>query len=57
MMGLAITNWIRLFLKIDPLFESVKDSEDFQKVMIKMDTQFWTKHEGIKNRLHEVGVL
>jgi hypothetical protein len=48
--------WI-LLMPDDPLMEPVKDHPDFKKVMHDIESKFWKRHEEIKARLTEEGIL
>jgi tetratricopeptide (TPR) repeat protein len=49
--------WTILFLSIDPLTDPIKDNQEYQQLLKKLDTKFWTKHKQIKARLEEQGLL
>jgi TolB-like protein/AraC-like DNA-binding protein len=48
--------WI-LLMPHDPLMETIKDRPDFKKVMHDIESKFWRRHEEIKVRLTEEGIL
>ena len=48
--------WI-LLMPDDPLIESIKDDPEFRKVMHDIETKFWNRHEEIKAKLTEDGIL
>ncbi len=43
--------WILLFAPIDPLFEEIKDSQEFKQIFKEMETNFWKNHEELKSVL------
>lgn len=49
--------WTILFLKIDPLLDSIKDNPEFKEILIDIEDKFWKKHEQIKVSLMEKGLL
>jgi len=50
--------WYILFLGMDdPLFESVDDLPEFQKIIRKIELRFWKYHKEIKDSLKEKGLL
>ncbi|NOR33915.1 MAG: hypothetical protein GQ579_04460, partial [Bacteroidales bacterium] len=50
--------WYILFLGIDdPLFESVNDLPEFQKIIREAEVKFWKYHKQIKDSLKEKGLL
>ncbi|MCK4989046.1 MAG: hypothetical protein KAS29_01115, partial [Bacteroidales bacterium] len=50
--------WYILFMGMDdPLFESVNDLPEFQKIIRKIELRFWKYHKEIKDSLKEKGLL
>ena len=49
--------WTLLFLKIDPLGDPVKDNNEYQQLLQKIETKFWKDHRRIKGSLEEKGLL
>lgn len=49
--------WIVLFLKIDPLVDSIKDHSKFKKTIKKIEKQFWKNHKEIKLALEKEDLL
>ena len=50
--------WYILFMGFDdPLFESVNDLPEFQKIIRKIELKFWKYHKQIKDSLKEKGLL
>ena len=50
--------WYILFMGIDdPLFKSVDDLPEFQKIIRKIELRFWKYHKEIKDSLKEKGLL
>ncbi len=48
--------WV-LLLDMDPMFDSIRDSAEFQKVFGEIKAKFWADHEKIKASLEEKGLL
>ncbi len=48
--------WI-LLMPDDPLMESIKDDPEFKNVMHNIETKFWNRHEEMKAKLMEDGIL
>ena len=49
--------WILVFMEIDPILEPLKSHPDFEKVMNKIEDQFWKDHDVLKKSLEEKGLL
>ena len=50
--------WYILFMGFDdPLFESVNDLPEFQKIIREIEVKFWRYHKQIKDALKEKGLL
>jgi TolB-like protein/AraC-like DNA-binding protein/Tfp pilus assembly protein PilF len=49
--------WTILFLKIDPLIDSIKDLPETRKLLNEMETKFWDHHRHIKATLEERGLI
>ncbi len=47
--------WVLLFMDEDPVYDSIKKSERFQKALKKMEVNFWGHHQEIKETLREKG--
>jgi len=49
--------WILIFLKIEPLFDNVKDLPEFKKINQEIESNFWHYHDQLKASLEEKGLL
>lgn len=49
--------WAILFLKIDPLVDSIKDNPEFQQIVQDLEDKFWKNHRRIKASLEEKNLL
>ncbi len=49
--------WTILFLKIDPLVDSLQDLPEFKTLLQEIDNKFWSKHKEIREGLREKGLL
>ena len=43
--------WVFTFAKIDPLYDNLKDSEEFKMIIQSIETKFWNKHKEVKAAL------
>lgn len=49
--------WILLFYEMDPIINPLKDQPAFQSTMKKIETKFWERHQQIKRKLKEQGLI
>ncbi len=49
--------WVLLFLKIDPLVNSIKDTREFKQIYQEMENGFWKNHEQIRKSLARKNLL
>ncbi len=49
--------WTILFLKIDPLVDSLQDLPEFKTLLQEINNKFWSKHKEIREGLREKGLL
>ena len=49
--------WTFLFLKIDPLIDSMLDNPEFMELLELVESKFWQQHEQIKLSLEEKGLI
>ena len=49
--------WTLLFLEIDPMVDKVKDIAEFKRLVKKIKTKFWKKHDEIQASLEKEGLL
>ena len=45
------------FLRLDPLFENIKERPEFKEILSSMEAKFWIYHEEIKRSLEEKELL
>lgn len=49
--------WVLLFLKIDPLVNSIKDTREFKQIYQEMENGFWKNHEQVRKSLARKNLL
>jgi TolB-like protein/class 3 adenylate cyclase len=49
--------WIILFLKLDPIFDNIKDLPEFDEIFREMEDNFWKRHQAIKESLEVKGLI
>jgi len=55
--GQLINPWITRFIKYDPLFDSIRNEREFQKIVKDMDTKHQAEHERVRKWIEEQGML
>ena len=45
--------WIVIFLRHDPILQSLSDHPKYEAIMSQLDQQFWSGHEQLKNDLKD----
>jgi TolB-like protein len=50
-------NWLVTFFDNDPLFESIRDEQDFQKIKKDVEAKYLAEHEQVRKWLEEQGKL
>ena len=46
-----------MLIKIDPLFDSIRDEPDFQNIVKDIDSKYQVEHERVRKWLEEQGKL
>ncbi|REE83129.1 TolB-like protein [Lutibacter oceani] len=49
--------WVLLFLKLEPLVDTIKDLPEFKEIYNTLETNFWNHHKNIRKSLEEKGLL
>lgn len=49
--------WIIALMKIDPLFDSIKEEPEFKQIVREMEAKHQAEHERVKKWLEEEGKL
>lgn len=49
--------WLTIFLRIDPLFDNIKDLPEFEEILNDIESKFWNYHKQIKTSLEEKELL
>jgi len=49
--------WIVKYIKIDPLFNSIRDEPEFQQIVREIDAKYQAEHERVRKWLEEQGML
>jgi hypothetical protein len=49
--------WGLIFLKYDPLFDSIRNESEFLKIVSEMEAKYQAEHERVKKWLEEQGML
>ncbi len=49
--------WILIFIKTDPVYKQLKNNPEFNKVMQKIEDQFWDSQHKLKISLEEKGLI
>jgi tetratricopeptide (TPR) repeat protein len=49
--------WLLRLLKTDPLFDSIKNESEFQKIVNDVEVKYQTQHERVRNWIEELGML
>jgi tetratricopeptide (TPR) repeat protein len=49
--------WLITYAKYDPLFDSIRNEERFQKILQNMEAKYQAEHEGVRKWLEEQGML
>ncbi len=49
--------WVINLIKVDPLFDGVRNELEFQQIVREMDVKFQAEHERVKKWLEEQGML
>jgi TolB-like protein/AraC-like DNA-binding protein/Tfp pilus assembly protein PilF len=52
-----IQYWVLVFMKTDPVYKSLKSHPEFNKIMKKMEDQFWNNQAKLKKTLEAEGLL
>ena len=55
--GQRTNPWIRRFIKLDPLFDSIRNETEFQNIVKDMDARYQAEHERLGKWLEEQGML
>jgi len=55
--GITLSLWMKLYMMYDPLFDSIRSEERFQKILQNMEAKYQAEHERIKKWLEEQGML
>jgi hypothetical protein len=50
-------SWLVSLAKLDPLFESIRNEERFQKILQNMEAKYQAEHERVRKWLEEQGML
>lgn len=52
-----IQYWFVLFMNQDPLMKNIKDLPEYNKVMRKIEKQFWKNHKQLRSSLQDKGLI
>jgi len=49
--------WAVTLIKIDPLFDSIRDEPQFQQIVIEVEAKYQAEHERVRKWLEEQGKI
>ena len=52
-----MSSWQASLIKTDPLFDSIRDEEEFQQIMKDVEAKYQAEHERVRKWLEEQGML
>jgi TolB-like protein/Flp pilus assembly protein TadD len=55
--GITLSLWMKPYMMYDPLFDSIRSEERFQKILQNMEAKYQAAHERVRKWLEEQGML
>jgi TolB-like protein len=54
--GITLSLWMKLYMMYDPLFDSIRSEERFQKILQNYEAKYQAEHDRVKKWLEEQGM-